>query len=146
MTTIIYDHKNKEVAVDSRVSSGMYIVSDDHNKTVRNEYGLWILSGSLADSAEMITLGHNHSVRDPSNLPDAGAFLLSGGKCYAVYIEESGYCKHIPLEYSDSMGSGATAAMGALDHGSTAKQAVKYASTRDAATGGKIRVFKLSKY
>jgi hypothetical protein len=46
-------------------------------------------------------------------------------------------------KFSRADGSGYKFALGAMDHGKSAKDAVKYAMTRDIYTGGKVKVIKV---
>lgn len=138
MTTIAYHHKDKQVAVDSRIVCGSITRSDSFDKTVKNEFGLWIYCGSAADIKDLCNLKHNDKV-DP--LPDCSAFLISEGKCYGVIVNSDGYCEHFELTFNEAKGSGTELALAAMDHGKSAKDAVKYAITRDIYSGGKVRVF-----
>ena len=140
MTTIVYCHKTKQVATDSRVTSRGLIVSDGHNKTLKNDVGLWFFTGSLCDINALSALKHDQE----SKLHlCCQAILINKGVAYSVIINSDKICEHCELKYNWSDGSGMEFAIAALDFGKTAKEAVEYAATKDCYTGGKIRVFNL---
>jgi len=138
MTTISYNHHDKQIAVDSRVVSNGLVRSDSFDKTVKNEFGLWIFCGSAADTKDLCVLKHNDKV-DP--LPDCSAFLIAHGKCYDVIVNNDGYCEYFELSFNEAKGSGTELALAAMDFGKSAKEAVEYAMTRDIYSGGEVRVF-----
>tara|TARA_R110002096_G_C14041546_1_gene672316 strand:- start:43 stop:480 length:438 start_codon:yes stop_codon:yes gene_type:complete len=137
MTTIVYDHKNKQIACDSRVNGNGLILSDKEVKYKENEKGLWFFCGAVSDNDQMMEMSHNDK---PDVLPDCSALLVKDGDCYLVTFN-GGYCAISKNNYSHSIGSGGDYALCALDFGSTAKEALKYASTKDCYTGGKLRLY-----
>jgi len=140
MTTVAYHHKDKQIAIDSRTTGGSEILTDNVDKTLKNEIGLWFFSGSACDEADLAKLKHNDHVKP---VPDCSALLIKDGEVYLVHVEDSGYCCYTKLTYNYTLGSGGRFATGAMDHGKLAKEAVQYAMTRDVYTGGKVRVFKV---
>jgi len=138
MTTIIYDKKYNQIALDQRITLDGIITSDENNKVIINDIGVWFLSGSLKDYHEFSELNHNDKVKKRF---DVSALLIRDGKVYLVAIAGNNLCYHLHLTYSDGVGSGCYFALSALDFGKTAKEAVEYAKTRDSHTGGKVRVF-----
>lgn len=140
MTTIVYDHKAKQIACDSRLTRGYIIVSDDDNKFTSNKFGTFALSGRTADCEELA----NNFDGDISNNCGASGFLVCDGVCYWVY-QEGGKARSLRLPCSEASGSGEEFALSALDFGKSAKEAVEYAMTRDNNTGGKVRVFDVEK-
>ena len=141
MTTIVYDHKNKQIACDSRTTASNLILTDKAIKFKENEKGLWFFSGSVADESQLIELVHNDK---PDITPDCCAFLVKDGACYLVTFNGD-YCAISENKYSHSIGSGGDWALAAIDMGMTAKKAVKYACTRDIGSGGKINVYDIEK-
>ena len=141
MTTIVYCHKTKLIAVDSRVTeSGGFISSDKKDKTTKNDLGLWFTSGKVSDHVDLVKLKHNQSV---DIVPSCGAFLIKDKSIFLVEVSSSGMCTYEKLTCNDGMGTGGKLALAALDFGKTAKEAVEYAATKDCYTGGKVRVFNL---
>lgn len=142
MTTIVYDHKNKQIAVDSRITSHGLMKCDTYNKTLKNDIGLWFVCGTAADIPYLCKLKHNDLV-DP--IPDCSAFLIKDGKCYDVYVNKDGYCEYFEMTFSDSKGSGGELALAAMDFGKSAKESVEYAITRDVYSGGDVQVYDIEK-
>ncbi|QDP59323.1 MAG: hypothetical protein Tp136SUR676911_62 [Prokaryotic dsDNA virus sp.] len=137
MTTIVYDHKSKQIAIDSRVTAGTLISSNDAAKWVENDNGHWFLCGTTADYSQLIEMTHNDK---PEVQPDSSAIMANSDGVWLVCFNGD-YCCHAPLDHSRAIGSGADFALAALDHGKSAKEAVEYAMTRDTGTGGKVHVF-----
>ena len=141
MTTIVYCHKTKKVAVDGRMSDNRgLIATDEKDKTIKNEAGLWFLCGVVADHVDIVKLAHNE---EASVVPECSALLIKEGCIFSVMVGEDGMCSHEKLTCNDAAGSGLPFALAALDFGKTAKEAVEYAITKDCYSGGKVRVFNL---
>lgn len=138
MTTVIYDHKRKQVAIDSRYTRGDVIDTDKGNKVRKDSRGIWLFSGHQADFEDLMALKRNEKVEVR---PECGAILIKNGCAFVVDTDEDGFCIVAKLNDSFAMGSGYKFAIAALDLGKTAKEAVNYAKTRDIYTGGRVRVF-----
>lgn len=141
MTTIAYHHKDKQIAIDSRVTTGNHLLSDQYNKVIKNDIGTWFFSGSTCDQPDFVLLKHNDHVKPE---PDGSALLIKDGEAYLVTVTDD-KCSYTKLDYDYTSGSGCTYATGAMDHGKSALEAVKYAMTRDVNTGGRVRVFNVDK-
>lgn len=139
MTTIAYHHKDKQVAVDSRVCSGNVISTDNYNKSIKNSSGTWFLCGCICDIEDFVNLKKNVSVDKSLNLEVSG-LRVSEDVVYYVFMNEGIFCEEVQ-NYDIALGSGRDFALAAMDHGKSAKEAIKYAMTRDNCTGGRIRVF-----
>jgi len=140
MTTMAYNHKDKEVAIDSRITSNGTIRTDKYNKVLINDLGTWLFTGSCCDVEDLAVLRHNDHV---DVIPDCTALLIHEKEMYLVSVNSDGYCEWFKTEHNCAYGSGGDFALSALDFGKTAKESVKYAMTRDIYTGGKIQVFKV---
>jgi len=141
MTTIAYNFEDKQVSVDSRCTSGTLINSDNANKVTINNLGIWFFAGSIADRAELVTLSHGDVASHPL---EGNAILIRDEEAFLVYIEEDGrYCE-VPLECNETLGSGSSFALAAMDFGCSAAEAVAYAMTRDIGTGGTIQLYDMS--
>ncbi len=143
MTTIAYSHKFKQVAVDSRSTTDSMIRSDNSDKTICNDRGIWVFCGSKCDHYALSTLKHNDHCEV---IPDSYAIRVSKGVAYAVQVNSSGYCEETILKYDFTMGSGQEFAISALDFGKSPEEAVKYAMTRDFYTGGNVQVINLDDF
>ncbi len=139
MTTIVYDHKSQEIAFDSRLTNGTDIATDKEIKyryTGGGEH--WFISGRTSDYKSFINNFSNNE--DSSGNLDCIAIVLSDGNVYMRTIDNGVYCE-TPLDFNESVGSGYKWALSALDFGSTAFEAIAYASTKDTSTGGDIGIF-----
>lgn len=137
MTTIVYDHKNKQIAIDSRVTAGTLISDDDATKWDESKGSFWFFCGAIADHQQLIELAHNDK---PEVHPDSSAIMANDKGVWLVCFNGE-YCCHSPLSHSRAIGSGSDFALASLDHGKSAKEAIEYAMTRDTGTGGKVHVF-----
>lgn len=141
MTTIVYDHKNKTIAWDSRRTQSGKIISDTIQKNKeRNGYSFW-LAGDVSSFNKVIDAFFAGGCEEKYDvdglvLTDSGAVVCIG------FCEQAGYWD-LELDHSDAFGSGCDWALAALDHGKTAKEAVEYAKTRDCYTGGEVHVLEL---
>jgi hypothetical protein len=139
MTTIAYHHGDKEIAIDSRACAGGLISTEKMNKVVKNNLGTWFLCGSVCDIADFVKLTKNEILHKDLELTVSG-LRMNNDTVASVFIVDGVFCEEI-IEYSVTLGSGCDFALAAMNHGKSAKEAVKYAMTRDVYTGGRIRVF-----
>ncbi len=142
MTTIVYDHKNKQVACDSRETGGGVLFTDEAIKYKVVGDDVWFICGSKSDVAIFIDT-FEHNSHSPDNV-NCGGIVVRDGVCYKA-CNEDGVYKLDELPCNESLGSGGWLAMAAVDLGKTARQAVKYAMTRDLYTGGKVHVYDIEK-
>lgn len=137
MTTIAYNHKDKEIAVDSRMTRDGRIISDVVNKIITTKRGTFVLAGLSADC-----------YRFADNYPffekqlDCYGFAIIESSVYWVSFSEGELCS-MPCEYNESAGSGQDHAITALDLGLSAYDAVKLAIKRDCNSGGEIKVLNI---
>lgn len=140
MTTIVYDHENKQIACDSRACNGNIIKSNTSNKWRFCGANLYFLSGSICDFDDFIRISEGGSVQDDTLL-NCIAFIFKNGKVYkSAWCRDDGYWEQEQTN-TDAIGTGEQFALSALDFGKTAKEAVEYAMTRDCYTGGKVHVY-----
>ena len=142
MTTIIYDHKNKQIACDSRATAGSTIVSDSVIKFHERAGYIWFMCGCSGSVETFIT--KFEALKDCAPNIDTSGLFVFGKLAYSATIDDDIFREDL-LEYSFSVGSGSEYALAALDHGKTAKEAVEYAMTRDIYTGGKVNVYDIEK-
>jgi len=144
MTTIVYDHKNKQIACDSRSTIDSMIIYDKTVKYKSVGDKLWFLSGSTGD-ADTFIQHYNPLTEANQHLNIDAIFLITKGDCaggvYMTIKDDNHVYKECILEHNYTTGSGCEWALSALDHGKTAKEAVEYAMTRDIYSGGKIHVY-----
>lgn len=139
MTTIAYDHKNKQIAIDSRANANGVIATERKNKIVKNNLGIWFLCGSVCDLEDFVKLTKNDIISKDLDL-DASGLRITNGVVSVVYVNDGVFCEYL-IDYNICLGSGRDFALAAMDFGKSAREAVKYAMTRDIYTGGKVRVF-----
>lgn len=147
MTTIVYDHNAKQIAVDSRATSNGLITSDIEQKWHIDSDGvMWFLSGCVSDY-DLLFLSFKSGDRayDLPEIPDAVAFIVRDGEVLLRGVTDKGEAWTQRLTGNRCIGSGSTLALAALDFGCSAFDAVKYAATRDCYSGGEIRVFDVAK-
>ena len=141
MTTIAYDHDNKVIAVDSRMTLQGVISSDDKDKVIYKGAVAWVLCGSICDFDDFTSLTKGQRFEGELTL-DASGIRAVDGKAYHVFMHEGVLCEEL-LTCNLTLGSGAKFATAAMDYGSSAREAVEYAMTRDIYTGGKARKVEL---
>jgi ATP-dependent protease HslVU (ClpYQ) peptidase subunit len=133
VTTIVYDHKARQIAIDSRYTAGDRICTDEAEKFLKSEDGsIFFFCGPESDYKLMA-----------SGVADVGCSALkvdNTGKVFIVTAED-GRIMNSTLDYDYSIGSGSDYAMTALDLKCSAADAMKLAIKRDCRTGGKIRVY-----
>jgi len=148
MTTIVYDHKNKQIACDSRTTIGGTIIDDESIKYKTVDDKLWFLSGSPGDADTFIT-HYKPLTETNAHLNIDAIFLIIQGDCvggvYRAIKNEQDVYKECILDHNFTAGSGDMWALAALDHGKTAKEAVEYAMSRDIYSGGKVHVYDIEK-
>lgn len=135
MTTMAYHHGDKQIAIDSRTTSGSLINTDKATKLYKINKCILFLCGSLSDIEIFIS-----EYPDIKTKVDCGGFLIENKIAYGIN-ETDGKLNKYTLTYNDTDGSGYAYAIAAMDFGKSAKDAIKYAMTRDTHTGGKVRVF-----
>lgn len=139
MTTICYNHKDKEIAADGRVTRGSLICTDTKNKIVKRNDGLiFAYAGSSSDIEDCI----NRYPDRPSKEVNCYGFMVKDGVAHWVSYSDGVVLTSV-LDHNESCGSGQDHALTAMDMGLSAKDALKMAMKRDSSTGGRIRVFKV---
>ncbi|KFA99436.1 hypothetical protein [Vibrio sp. ER1A] len=138
MTTIAYSHKEKVVAIDSRVTIGDCIINDDENKIYATEHGVFFLAGNTSDCRYV---AENFSSPPRKNAHVYG-IIWRNDKNHWLSLDD-GDVILTELNCDITAGSGEAYAQAALDFGKTAKEAVEYAMTRDCKTGGEVRVYSI---
>lgn len=143
MTTIVYDHNARQIACDSRATSGGIIVDDESQKWRLTDSGeLWFTCGAICDEDLLIDCFKDGDKKlNISVIPDANAFVLRGDKVLMRGVTADGEAWTQALTNKRCLGSGSSFALAALDFNCDAKQAVEYAITRDCYSGGKVHVY-----
>lgn len=139
MTTIAY--RDGVIAVDGRRTENDLIVTDTAIKSYTYKDHFFVLCGDCSDMEGLM----HAVVHDASDKRfEAGGLMVDpNGTLWTVGGEDTPWkARHDP-DVPWACGSGRDFAIAAMDHGKSAKQAVKYAMTRNVYTGGKVRTYKV---
>ena len=142
MTTIVYDHKNKQIACDSRATAMGMIKTDNVIKFLKKGDIMWFFCGNLGETNLLVNT-FKELTTAPDNI-DVSAYFVDNGAVYTASSDNGVYRSSL-IEYNDSAGSGNEFAIAALDMGRSAKEAVEYAMTKDFYSGGKVHVYDIEK-
>lgn len=140
MTVIAY--RDGIIAYDSRITEDNLISSDNHNKMQVHHGHRFFLSGARCDEERFIDAffgGHGVNIA-------ITAFVLDDKNMFyrcAVDNDTGLWKEPVIMNRYKSIGSGSNFAMAAMDFGKSAKEAVKYAITRDNSCGGIVRTYKI---
>lgn len=144
MTTIAYNHKDRQIAYDSRLTSCGMVMSDTKSKMVARNGLTFFISGSDGGVSDFIDMHTGCGKAD--NHPEVSAFMVDEkGNVWLCVVTEDMIAQKSIVEYNSSMGSGEQFALAAMDMGKTASDAVKYAKTRCIYTGGKVNVYDIER-
>ena len=145
MTTIVYDHKNKQIACDSRMSKSSGVYSDCYIKMVESKGVMFVLTGSTCDMDYFIENYVKYGKVDLKDIDlDCRGIIIRNGLAYTVFIHDDVFNED-PIFCNEFEGSGGMFAISALDHGKTIKESVEYAITKDCFSGGKVHVYDIEK-
>lgn len=138
MTTIAYNHRDREIAVDSRVSLDNMILTDESFKMIERSGVKFFTAGKSCDYDLMID---GYFGLDIKLIPECSMIAIDNGVVYLVSANNDAVICKAKMECNVTLGSGECFALAAMDFGKTAAEAVEYAKTRDPFTGGKVNVF-----
>lgn len=139
MTTISYHHGDREIAIDSRTTAGGLILDNNCLKTIKTKVRQWFFCGPPSEFELFID---EFEKRDLQTEFDCSAFIIESDIAYLITTDNGKFHKY-KMNHNHSIGCGCDFALAAMDFGKSAKDAVKYAMTRDVYTGGRVRVFKV---
>jgi ATP-dependent protease HslVU (ClpYQ) peptidase subunit len=141
MTTIVYNHKDGEIASDSQVTSGDLIQPWKCTKLIRINSGWVAMSGSVVDYGSYINILEGKDISgDKTNLKNQCLVIPDKGDSYNFWFDSLGHPVKEVVTGSWAIGSGREYALGALAVGASAKEAVRAAIKYDIYSGGKIVV------
>lgn len=138
MTTVVFD--GTSVAWDSRVTAGTDIITDNAQKRYKVDGRTFWFCGTVGDFQEF---AESYARRETSRDLNVSALVLDRDGLFTTSQDSDGRIFRNPVIAAVALGSGGDYALGAISCGKSARDAVKIASTRDACTGGRIRVQKL---
>jgi ATP-dependent protease HslVU (ClpYQ) peptidase subunit len=138
MTTIAC--KAGTVAYDSRSTADDVVIDDDCEKMVERGGRKFFMASEEDHEEAFIRAWMNGSkLQGECNVE---AIVVEGFMVYAASVED-GEIRKFVIDKHWAIGSGAQFAIGAMDAGATAEQAVEIAKGRDVRTGGRVRVFRV---
>ena len=140
MTTVAYNHKDKEIAVDSRFTRGDVISTDKGIKIIKKNGVTFVCAGLSAQYGLLADMWFDDLAVKGL---ECHAFVVDKGVVYDFGLDNDGRISKERLDENLSKGSGQDWALAAMDFGCNAKDAVKYAMTRDIYTGGTVKVIKV---
>lgn len=138
MTTIAYNHKDKQISCDSRTSRDNLIVSDLSTKWLERDGVIFFLAGSPCDYELFIKMYFGGKSEE---YPEVTAITIDKGLVYRCGVTSELLLWKDERECSDAIGSGWSFALSAMDFGKGSREAVGYAITRDNCTGGKVHTY-----
>lgn len=140
MTTIAYNHKDKQIAWDSRSTSNGVIITDSTQKmTVIDGVRFWF-TGTVTDQRAFI--GMYFGAKCGEFTPECGAYVYDEELFYCGVTEQGELWKE-PVDCNHASGSGGNFAMSGMVMGMTARQSVQHAKRLDVYSGGRVRSFNL---
>ena len=139
MTTIAYNHKDNQIAWDSRSTSNGIIVEDTKQKMkIINGVRFWF-TGTISDQRAFIEMYFGAKCGEFT--PECNAYVYDNELFYCGVTERGELWKE-PVDCNHaSVGSGGLFALSGMLTGMTAKQSVEHAKKLDIYSGGKVRVF-----
>ena len=143
MTTIVYDHKHKQIACDSLACSNISIRSYESKKWIETDCDVWFFAGTTAHRDYVLgKLETTDDVGIDFEVDLTGIrYNKKTNQVYMHYYHERTKMTVDKAMYSIAAGSGCDYATAALDLGYSALEAVECAAKRDLYTGGKVHVF-----
>lgn len=147
MTTAIYDHKNKLMAVDCRIVTDGVIDSDSTTiKFYEDKNGIWMFSGVVADYEKFRLIYTSDRVEEVQVTLSCYALFYDHKTKQAYFrsIDKDGVARSCKLDYNYAIGSGSHFALAFLDSGKNAIEALAYTSKRDLYTGSRIMLFNIA--
>jgi ATP-dependent protease HslVU (ClpYQ) peptidase subunit len=138
MTTIAY--KDGIIAVDSRTTSGSTISSDRAQKIFYKDGVCFVLGGQMNLVDDLINSWPDLGI-ETENI---GGFAWDGEKLWEIVCSDEKLTKQKhDVNEPWACGTGGDFALGALDMGATAEEAVKIAIGRDIYSGGEVKTVRI---
>ena len=142
MTTISYNHKDKQISCDSRLTDNRTIRSDSWRKWYELDGSINFACGCSSEIPLFLAeydwgekSGHEYQCI-VLQVCDDEVFLLC--------TSEDGIFNKYPIRYDEAIGSGSNFALSAMDFGKSSSEAVEYAITRDSGSGGKVHTYDIA--
>lgn len=141
MTAIIVCLKTGVIACDSRIIAGDMIMCDSEIKRSKVDGELHFTTGDTDDTDIMLDIILNSGICKRDSLIANVVYTKKGKVFYSLF--ENGELETHKITHSRGFGNGGELALSALDFGCSARDAIKYAITRNIYCGGKIHSYKI---
>lgn len=137
MTTIAY--KDGVIATDGQMTAGDVIVYLDAYKSQEKDGAHFFLCGSDNDIDEIVNAWPDGKMKRSNR---SAGFVVNQCVIFGA-VQNYGRCEtwEHPKAAAYAYGSGYEFAIGAMDAGCSAEEAIAIAAKRDTATGGTIRTY-----
>ncbi|KZN57457.1 hypothetical protein N473_26740 [Pseudoalteromonas luteoviolacea CPMOR-1] len=149
MTTIIYDHKNSQIACDSQTTENGIIINSDADKWyILSDGSLIFATGKTVDIHELRT--HLEGGELSQNIGKVIYFRIHETHKTVIYgsvyetEDKTKVVREEPLLHSYGIGSGGESALVALSFNVSARDAVIKASEFDINTNDNVKVYDIS--
>lgn len=140
MTTIAYNHKDKQIAWDSRSTNNGIIVEDTRQKMkIINGVRFWF-TGTISDQRAFINMYFGEKRGEFA--PECNAYVYDNELFYCG-VTDQGELWREPVDCNHASGSGGHFAMSGMVTGMSAPESVTHAKKLDIYSGGRVRVWKL---
>lgn len=145
MTTIAYNHKDKQISVDSQSTMAGMILSLNEEKWVKRDDCIFFFSGKSCDTDMLIDYCLGDAGKHNGLIPEAYCFMVdANGDAWHCTVSEDSILQKFKMTHDLAMGSGELFAIAAMDFGKSAGKAVEYAKTRCVYTGGKVHTYDIA--
>lgn len=142
MTTIVFCNKTKQIAVDSRTTSGGIVATDSAIKYKKVGEIVYFFAGYAGEKD--LFIDQFEPLKDANKNLDVIALRVEKQEVYLMTCG-NGVFRECRLDHNEGIGSGCDFALAALDSGKSAKETVEYASTKNIYTGGEVHVYDVNK-
>ncbi len=139
MTTIAFD--GSSIAYDSYVTQAGVIVDNTGCKHWKIKGADFFFAGTVQDYEHLVSWFFDRSY-EPAEDTDCSAIVVLGDTVFEVASQTDTFMinqEHKPM----ALGTGGCFALGAMDAGCSAKEAVKIACSRDVFSGGRVKEYRL---
>ena len=143
MTTISYNHKDKQISCDSQATMNGIVMDINATKFAVDGNEIHFFCGQFSDRSLMLDYYHGREHKD--EIPDVAMLTVDDrGVVWVSSITSEGLLIKGECDHHMTIGSGEQFALSALDFGNSSKQAVEYAATRCIYTGGKVHTYDIA--
>lgn len=145
MTTIAFD--GERIAYDSRECDPDegYLFTDTSNKRICRDGVYFFIAGATQDEEDFIKSYFDRTYKPEIDSSSSEGFIVDRGDVYTADLKDGTFTLNPSSDEIYAVGSGAKYAIAAMDLGLSAGDAVKQAMKRDLYTGGRVRVFSVSR-